>query len=37
MPAQQTAGSYFNAIVDEYDSRMLRGLPRYEEMLAELT
>jgi tRNA (cmo5U34)-methyltransferase len=37
MPVQQTAGSYFNTIVDEYDSRMLRGLPQYEEMLAELT
>lgn len=32
----KTAGEYFGAIVEEYDSRMRRGLPRYEEMLREL-
>ncbi len=36
MAKQQTAGSYFETIVAAYDSRIRRGLPRYDEMLAEL-
>lgn len=37
MPIQRTAAGYFDSIVAEYDSRIQRGLPRYDEMLAELT
>jgi tRNA (cmo5U34)-methyltransferase len=37
MPIQRTAAGYFDSIVAQYDDRMQRGLPRYDEMLAELT
>jgi ubiquinone/menaquinone biosynthesis C-methylase UbiE len=37
MAQPQTAGAFFESIVAEYDSRIRRGLPRYDEMLAALT
>lgn len=36
MAQLQSAGGYFETITADYDSRIRRGLPRYDEMLTEL-